>query len=136
LHRFFSYKHSHITPCSAKSGDSITVRATADSKTEYVVARIFGDSLDMTKGSDGTWSVTYTVPEVFDGEYQVYLTATNSLGNRGIASIPFTVDNTPPALTAEVNPNYVEPTGQVQVWAESSDDAKSVSATFGVRELI
>jgi len=85
----------------------------------------------MIKGSDGNWSVIYTIPQVFDGEYQVYLTASNSLGNRGIASIPFTVDNTPPALTAEVNPNYVEPTGQVQVWGESSEDARTVSATFG-----
>jgi len=120
-----------VNPSLVKSGDSITVKAVADPKTEYVVARIFGDSLDMTKWPDGTWTATYTVPEVFDGEYQVYLTATNSLGNRGIASVHFTVDNTPPALTAEVNPNYVEPTGQVQVWGESSEDARTVTANFG-----
>jgi len=123
-----------VTPDLVKSGDSITLRATADSKAEYVVARIFGDSLDMVKGVDGAWSVIYTVPEVFDGEYQVYLTASNSLGNRGIASVPFTVDNTPPALSASITPNMVKAGEQMQVTAEASDDAMTVSAAFGAQK--
>ena len=119
-----------LSPNLVKSGDTLQINASTDIEVESLTARIFGDTINLIKQADGTWSLNYTVPEAFDGNYFALLTATNSHGNQGTAKVNFTVDNTPPVISAEIIPGAVKPGEQLQVNVESSDDAESVSAAF------
>jgi hypothetical protein len=97
--------HASVTPGVTRSGGTITLKVTADSDTKSLTARIRGKSYNLVKGADGVWILRYTVPDVSSGDYDIYLTATDQLGNQGNATVSFTVDNTPPASSTSSNNN-------------------------------
>lgn len=125
-----------INPKLVKSGDTIQISASTDTEVESLTARIFGDTLNLIKQADDTWSANYTVPSAFDGNYYVLLTATNINGNQGTAKVNFTVDNTPPVISVEILPSTVEPGEELEINVESSDDAESVTAVEGEEKKV
>jgi hypothetical protein len=84
----------------------------------------------MFKGSKSLWNVDYVVPNLPDGNYEIYFTATDTVGNQMTTSTNFTVDNTPPTITARITPNklkYIDfSRPMVSIIAQSSSDAKEI----------
>jgi len=134
-----------INPKLLRSGDMLTIRPSTKNFTPYdtvkVTVSILGETFDATKISDGylgygwtsEWYSSYTVPKIPDGTYNVLITASDIAGNKDIFSLDFTVDNTPPVITATVIPDtlkFVDFSGQrkIKITAESSSDTKAVNA--------
>ena len=74
------------------------------------------------------WTLNYPVQGLADGFQTVLLTATNGLGSQGTGYTGFTVDNTAPALKAEVLPFTVRDGGKLFVRVSSDVDAVAVTA--------
>jgi parallel beta-helix repeat protein len=117
-------------PNLVRTGDVVTITATADSDTVALTAKILGIIYDMVKGADGTWILQYTVPQVSDGFKNILLTATDHLGNQGTASTGFTVDNTPPTMHAVVNPDLVKSGNVITLKVAADLDTKDMTANI------
>lgn len=139
-----------ITPLNStpiRSGDTLKIKAySAVSRLEWnlwsddttsITATIFGRTLNMSKlwfkGSKSLWNADYVVPNLPDGYYGVYLTATDIVGNQMTTSTNFTVDNTPPTVTATLNPDNLKfidfsSDRSLVISALSSSDTKAVYA--------
>lgn len=120
---------ANIAPNYVKSGDTFKITANSDQDTQSIIVRIFSDNITLYKNTEGTWSNNYTVPHVYDGNYFAIVTAISSSG-RGTVYVNFTVDNTPPAISAEINPSEVNPGAKINIFASSSEDTENVSADF------
>ena len=117
-----------VLPGRAKNGTDITLRVCTDSDVVNVTALIAGNHYNLTQNSDGTWTLNYPVQGLADGFQTVLLTATNGLGSQGTGYTGFTVDNTAPALKAEVLPFTVRDGGKLFVRVSSDVDAVAVTA--------
>lgn len=124
---------ANITPNYVKSGDTFKITANSDQDTQSIIVRIFGDNITLYKDTDGTWINNYTVPQVYDGNYFAIVIAISSSG-RGTVYVNFTVDNTPPAISAEINPGEVNPGEELIIIVDTSEDAESVTA-YGKEEI-
>ena len=117
-----------VLPGRAKNGTDITLRVFADSDVVNVTALLAGNHYNLTQNSDGTWTLNYPIQGLADGFQTVLLTATNGLGSQGTAYTGFTVDNTAPALKAELLPSMVKDGGKLFVRVYSDVDAVVVTA--------
>jgi len=77
----------------------------------------------------------YTIPQVSDGVYSVFLTAEDMVGNSKTISVNYTVDNTPPIVNADINPNTTSSIDfssnrGFKIIARSSSDTKAVYANY------
>ena len=117
-----------VVPDSARSGNTITIETTADPDTESVTATILGTVYNLIKRTDGTWVLQYVVPQLYDGFYEVLLTATDEAGNHGTNSTGFTVDNTMPSINATTIPDMVRTDDFVTIIATADSDTVALTA--------
>ena len=96
-----------ITPDLVKSGDYISVDALTTSDTISVTALINGETFNLNQQATG-WNLSYLIPNIPDGTYNIILTATDKAGNQNTTNLYFTVDNTPPVLSGSVTPDTVK----------------------------
>lgn len=144
------YISGSTTPNPLRSGDTLKIKTSCSTgsynlpnDTINVTAKILGKTFNMTKlydwsdwwswNSGSDWNIDYVVPNLPDGAYTIYITATDSVGNQGTVPINFTVDNTPPVITATINPNTLKfidfsTDRSIRITAQSSSDTKAVYA--------
>ena len=113
-----------------RTGDNLTLNVSADNDTDTLTATILGKVYNLTKGSDGFWTLQYLVPQVADGLYTIILTGTDALGNMGNTSLNFTVDNTAPSINGSVLPGLTKTGNSVLVKVVSDPDTVRMTATI------
>ena len=87
---------ANITPNRVKLGNTALINAISDPDTTSVSAQILGTSYQLTNNGDGTWSLNYSpTGKIFEGTYNISLTAVDHVGNSGTASLNFTIDGIP-----------------------------------------
>ncbi|NYB51955.1 MAG: PD40 domain-containing protein [Methanobacteriaceae archaeon] len=135
------------TPNPIKSGDVIKISCISTSyfdpdDTSTITVNIFGQNLNLNWTSwtyswsrnSGTWNAETIIPQLPDGTYSALVTANDDVGNQITEKINFTVDNTPPTITAIITPDrlkYIDFSRQnTSIIAESSPDAKEIHAYF------
>ncbi|MCC7560645.1 MAG: hypothetical protein KO318_09510 [Methanobacterium sp.] len=95
-----------VTPDTVKTNDNITITAISDSDTLSVSALILNQTYNLIKQSDGTWILIYAVPYIFNDNYPIILTATDSTGNTRTFPLSFNVfnplDNQAPVVSGTV----------------------------------
>nr|WP_319374457.1 Ig-like domain-containing protein [uncultured Methanobacterium sp.] len=116
-----------VYPDIVKSGDQLTVRAYSPNST-HITVLILNKTFEMEKWEDGLWYLTYVVPTVSDGVYDVLVTATDGASNQDEINLNFTVDNTPPVISATVTPNLVKSEDYISIDVLSSPDTRGVTA--------
>jgi len=119
-----------LNQTTSRTGDNITLNVSADNDTATLTATILGQVYNLTKGTDGFWTLNYTVPQVADGLYTIILTGTDALGNMGSASLNFTVDNTAPGINGYVLPGLTKTGNSVLVKVVSDPDTVRMTATI------
>jgi large repetitive protein len=118
-----------------KSGDKITITTTADTDTQSVKAYIHDNTYDLTKNPNDIWSLEYTTPTVGDGVYSILLMARDMVGNTNQTPLTFTVDNTPPVINPEINPESANPGETITITIHASPDTQSVVAIIGTQRI-
>ncbi|MEN4017111.1 MAG: Ig-like domain-containing protein [Methanobacterium sp.] len=118
-----------INPGIVKSGDEITVRVNAPNSVN-ITALILGETLNLNKGADVLWYLSYTVPNVSDGYYDVLLTSTDNEGHQKQINLNFIVDNTIPTISGTVTPNAGKKWDPISINALTSSDTMSVTASI------
>jgi large repetitive protein len=118
-----------------KSGDKITITTTADTDTESIKAYIQDDTYELTKNPNCTWSLEYTTPQISDGVYSILLIARDLTGNTNQSPLTFTVDNTPPVINPEINPESVKPGENITITVTASSDTQNVVAIIGTQRI-
>ncbi|WP_287382488.1 Ig-like domain-containing protein, partial [Methanobacterium sp.] len=121
----------NLTPTLVRSGSTVNLTAQTDPETVKVTAQLLGDNIPLTKQADGTWKSTYNIPPTTDGKHTVYFIAEDTGGNQGTDCQTFTVDNTPPTISGSLTPNGLYAGENIDVDAYTSNDAKTVTASFG-----
>ena len=116
-----------ITPDLVKSGDYISVDALTTSDTISVTALINGETFNLNQQATG-WNLSYLIPNIPDGTYNIILTATDKAGNQNTTNLYFTVDNTPPVLSGSVTPDTVKTNDNLIINAISGSDTELISA--------
>lgn len=116
-----------LYPKTVKSGDQITVKAYSPNSISVNV-RILGNTFKMGKRLDGLWYLDYVVSSVTDGVYDVLVIATDSADNQEQINLNFTVDNTPPMISATVTPTLVKSGDRISIDALTSKDTINVTA--------
>ncbi len=113
-----------LLPNPIKSGDTLKIEVSCTTGSYYVsdnttkvTATIFGNTFNLNcigRGSDwfksnsfSDWSTEIIVPNILDGIYPVWITATDEVGNQNTKIINLTVDNTPPIIIGSITPNRV-----------------------------
>jgi len=124
-----------IIPSNVKSGDSVTLKAYSENATN-ITALLFNKTLNLSKQSDGRWSLNYIIPNVPDGNYSTILTATDIEGNLENLSLNLTVDNTPPTITGTLSPTLLKSGTLLTIEATSDSDTKSIVASIAGSENI
>lgn len=119
-----------VNPNILRSGDALTLIVSSDQDTSSITVLIQIGTYNLNKHADGTWRLTYTVPDIVDGNYPIRLTATDFVGNRVSSILSVTVDNTPPAPTGTVTPSLVKSGDKIVVMVLSSADTARVSANI------
>ena len=117
-----------INPDSTKSGDIVTIQVSSNPNIVSVSTSILDKPYSLTKGSNGFWFLSYLVPQLTDGFYPVKLNVTDNAGNHRNISLGFTVDNTPPTISATIKPDLVKSDDQISIDALTSSDTISVTA--------
>lgn len=112
-----------------KSGDEITVMVnTLDSSN--ISATILNEVYYLNKGSDGIWYLSYIVPNIPDGTYDVILTSTNGGGHEEQITLNFIVDNTLPTISGYVTPDTAKKWDLISINAMTSIDTVTVTASI------
>ncbi|MEN6573583.1 Ig-like domain-containing protein [Methanobacterium aggregans] len=119
-----------LNQTTARTGDNLTLNVSADNDTNTLTATILGEVYNLTKDSDGLWTLQYTIPQVADGLYTILLTGTDTLGNMGNTSLNFTVDNTPPSINGSVLPELTKTGNSVLLKAAADPDTVRMTATI------
>ncbi|MBI5680993.1 MAG: PD40 domain-containing protein [Methanobacterium sp.] len=120
----------NVNPNILRSGDSLTLQVSSDPDTSSITTLIQGISYNLVKDVDGTWKLSYVVPNTVDGNYPIILTATDTAGNQGTADLSFNVDNTPPTVTGTITPNLVKSGDSTILTVSSSVDTARVVANI------
>ena len=95
---------------SGTKGDGITndntptISGTGSAGDTITITTPTGESITTTVKPDGTWTATPTQP-LPDGNNTISVKATDPAGNSSTSSVPVTVDTTPPAVTAKLDPS-------------------------------
>ncbi len=95
---------------SGTKGDGITndntptISGTGSAGDTITITTPTGESITTTVKPDGTWTATPTQP-LPDGNNTISVKATDPAGNSSTSSVPVTVDSTPPAVTAKLDPS-------------------------------
>ncbi|HII84219.1 MAG TPA: hypothetical protein HA271_05155 [Methanobacterium subterraneum] len=118
-----------------KSGDKITITTTSDNETQSVKAYIQDNTYQLTKNQDNTWSMEYTTPTIGDGVYSILLITQDMVGNTNHKPLTFTVDNTPPVINTEINPESVKPGETINITVHASADTQSVVAIIATQRI-
>ncbi|HII84217.1 MAG TPA: hypothetical protein HA271_05145, partial [Methanobacterium subterraneum] len=77
-----------------------------------------------------------TTPQIGDGVYSILLMARDLVGNTNHTTLSFTVDNTPPVINPEINPESVKPAKNITITVTASPDTQSVVAIIGTQRFI
>lgn len=98
-----------LSPETIKSFEKLTITAYSDSDTASIKALIFNHTYDLVKQNDNVWTLNYTVPNMPDDVYDIFLTATDNVGNKGPEhklnfGINNPIDNVTPTISAIVTP--------------------------------
>ncbi|MEC5205908.1 antitoxin (DNA-binding transcriptional repressor) of toxin-antitoxin stability system [Vogesella perlucida] len=94
---------------SGTKGDGVTndntptISGTGSAGDTITITTPTGESITTTVKPDGTWTATPTQP-LPDGNNTISVKATDPAGNSSTSSVPVTVDTTPPAVTAQLDP--------------------------------
>jgi len=118
-----------INPAITKSGNTVTIRAYSDPDTATITAEILGETHNLVKQTNGTWTLNYTIPNISNGSYPVTLTAKDFGGNLGTNSLSFTVDNTPPSVSGTLTPTLTKTGNTIKISASSDPDTANITAT-------
>jgi Tol biopolymer transport system component len=119
-----------IIPSNVKSGDSVNIKAYSENATS-ITALILNKTLNLTKQSNGGWSLNYIIPyNISDGIYSALLTATDTEGNLETLSLNFTLNNTPPVVSGTITPNIVKSEDEVEIDAYSDPNVASIWASI------
>ena len=79
-----------------KNGQDITINASTDPDVISFTAWIMGQTYNLVKDTDSSWSLNYTVPITSDGQYAVILNAKDASGNQANPKfLVFNVDSLP-----------------------------------------
>jgi len=119
-----------ITPNMVRSGNSVTIRVLSDPDTKSITALISGETFNLVKKADGTWTLKYTVPHVSDGIYSIFLNAVDNAGNQGNKTLNFTVDNTPPTIQTVLNPVLTRTGNTININVTACGDTQNITATI------
>jgi len=119
-----------LNQTTSRTGDKLMLNVSADNDTDTLTATILGEVYNLTKGTDGSWTLQYLVPQVTDGIYTIFLTGVDVLGNMGNTSLNFTVDNTAPGINGSVLPGLTKTGNSVLVKAVSDPDTVRMTATI------
>lgn len=133
-----------VTPSPIKSGETLKINAYSyatqleywvwEDYTSNIIVTVLNETFNMTKSTyENLWGVDYIVPSLPDGNYTIFYTATDQIGNQANASTNFTVDNTPPVVNAIISPAMVKSIDfqgdrGLAISANSSPDTKEVYA--------
>ncbi|NLJ37872.1 MAG: hypothetical protein GX432_03810 [Candidatus Atribacteria bacterium] len=124
-----------------KSGDALKIKVFSNiwyrytpDDTANITATIFGKEFNIPLSSYSGGSMgklEYTIPQVSDGVYSVFLTAEDMVGNSKTISVNYTVDNTPPIITATIAPDTLKfidfaNDRSLEIIAQSSTDTKAI----------
>ncbi|EKF85510.1 Ig-like domain-containing protein [Methanobacterium formicicum] len=113
-----------VTPNPIKSGDPLKIWVSCTTGSYYVpddTAQVTVTAFEnifnlncLGRGSDwfksnsfSDWSIELIVPNLPDGVYPVWITATDEAGNQKTKIFNLTVDNTPPVIIGSITPNMV-----------------------------
>ncbi|MBI4814074.1 MAG: PD40 domain-containing protein [Methanobacterium sp.] len=132
-----------------KSGDTVVVHITHHPDIQNITAEIIGENFNSPQKLEKRWGylfrgwiLNYKVPVLPDGDYNVLLNAVDALGNQRTFYLNFTVDNTPPVVTATLNPTTFKffdfkESRKLIIAAESSLDTVNVYAIIdGVQKAL
>ncbi|WP_257790693.1 Ig-like domain-containing protein [Methanobacterium sp. MZ-A1] len=108
---------------------------TADKDTQSVKAYIQDNTYQLTKNQNNTWNLEYTTPQIGDGVYSILLMAQDMVGNTNQTPLTFTVDNTPPVINPEINPESAKPEETITITVTTSPDTQSVVAIIGTQRI-
>jgi len=120
--------HGHLNHELVRSGDSLRINAASNMDTLMATVFINGVEYNLVKQPDNWWVLDYTVPYLHDGGYSITLTAFDGAGNSGTSSLNFTVDNTPPTLYGNINPNLLRSGDSLTLQVSSDPDTSSITA--------
>jgi hypothetical protein len=120
----------YISPIVLKSGGHLTFHLSSDLDTTTIKAYILNETYYLTKQMDGNWILTYMVPDLPDGNYQVQITAIDEAGNKDLVFRNFTVDNTSPVMMASFTPNLVKSGAVAIVRVLSDPDTAGIIAQY------
>lgn len=146
------YLSGFATPSPLRSGDMLKINAIGSTGSYFITedvasitATFLGQTYLMNKSSSwsdwhawnsgSNWNMKYIVPKLPDGVYTILFTATDLVGNQKTLSVNFTVDNTPPIMTATISPNILKfidfgSERRLKITAQSSLDTKSLYVYF------
>ncbi|MBI5459358.1 Ig-like domain-containing protein [Methanobacterium sp.] len=93
------------------------------------------NTYDLTKNPNNTWSMAYTTPQIGDGVYSILLMARDMVGNTNQTPLTFTVDNTPPVINPEINPESAKPGETINITVHASPDTQNVVAIIGTQRI-
>jgi hypothetical protein len=122
----------NITPNLVKFRDMVDINVRASPDTKVVTASIVGTDYELYNIGDGIWSLYFSVPSIPSGDYNVLITAIDSVGNFGTTLFKLTVDNTPPIISATVTPDSFQlidnilPTDNTAIIINASSDSDTV----------
>ncbi|AUB60788.1 hypothetical protein BK009_08950 [Methanobacterium subterraneum] len=77
----------------------------------------------------------YPTPQIGDGVYSILLMAQDMVGNTNQTPLTFTVDNTPPVINPEINPESAKPEETITITVTTSPDTQSVVAIIGTQRI-
>ncbi|MFA0833580.1 MAG: Ig-like domain-containing protein [Methanobacterium formicicum] len=139
-----------VTPNPIKSGDPLKIWVSCTTGSYYVpddTAQVTVTAFEnifnlncLGRGSDwfksnsfSDWSIELIVPNLPDGVYPVWITATDEAGNQKTKIFNLTVDNTPPTITATISPDTLKfidfsTNRVVKIAAQSSADTENIFA--------
>jgi hypothetical protein len=139
--------YGSISPNPIKSGDTLKINASCNTgcknmadDTAYVKATVLDETFNMiklpNKGSGSYWRTNYIIPQLSDGIYTIYLTTADLIGNYKTIRLNFTIDNTPPVITAAITPDTLKfidfaNDRSIEIKAHSSTDTKAIYAFVG-----
>ena len=91
--------------------------------------------IQIEKNQNDIWSMEYTTPTIGDGIYSILLIARDRVGNTNHTPLTFTVDNTPPVINPEINPEAGKPGKTINITVTSSPDTQNVVAIIGTQRI-
>ena len=82
-----------VLPFTVREGGKLFVRVYSDVDAVVVTAEILGKTYNLIKCSNSIWTLTYTVPGLKDGNYNVMLRGWDDLNNTNNTTVAFKVQN-------------------------------------------